>query len=78
MRCAPVVRGAEEVRGRWVKEWYGWHFPEMARILNDNMMYAKSVKKMGMRNLAESTDFSDILPSEIEDAMKDASKARPQ
>jgi hypothetical protein len=41
-------------------------------------MYAKSVKKMGMRNLAESTDFSDILPSEIEDAMKDASKARPQ
>ena len=61
-----------------LKEWYGWPFPEMARILNDNMMYAKSVKKMGMRNLAESTDFSDILPSEIEDAMKDASKARPQ
>jgi nucleolar protein 58 len=20
-----------------VKEWYGWHFPELAKILNDNI-----------------------------------------
>src|SRR3984885_8173252 len=30
-----------------VKEWYGWHFPEMAKILNDNLAYAKVVIKMG-------------------------------
>lgn len=25
-----------------VKEWYGWHFPELAKILNDNLAYCKS------------------------------------
>ena len=24
-----------------IKEWYGWHFPEMSRIVGDNTMYAK-------------------------------------
>jgi len=26
-----------------VKEWYGWHFPELAKILNDNLAYCKFV-----------------------------------
>jgi len=30
-----------------VKEWYGWHFPEMGKIVVDNLAYAKVVKKMG-------------------------------
>ena len=29
------------------QEWYGWHFPEMAKILSDNLAYAKAVKLMG-------------------------------
>lgn len=32
-----------------VKEWYGWHFPEMVKIVNDNMQYAKCILKMGFR-----------------------------
>ena len=28
------------------KEWYGWHFPEMAKIVADNVHYARCVKKM--------------------------------
>lgn len=24
-----------------VREWYGWHFPEMGKIVTDNIMYAK-------------------------------------
>ena len=31
------------------KEWYGWHFPEMAKVVNDNLQYAKGVLKMGFR-----------------------------
>ena len=31
------------------KEWYGWHFPEMAKVVNDNLHYAKIVLKMGFR-----------------------------
>ena len=24
-----------------VREWYGWHFPELVRIVNDNYIYAR-------------------------------------
>mmetsp|Transcript_9186 Transcript_9186/g.15751 ORF Transcript_9186/g.15751 Transcript_9186/m.15751 type:complete len:546 (+) Transcript_9186:397-2034(+) len=44
-----------------VKEWYGWHFPEMAKILNDNLPYSKCILKMGTRENAKDCDFSDIL-----------------
>ena len=32
-----------------VKEWYGWHFPEMGKIIVDNIAYARVVKAMGER-----------------------------
>ena len=47
-----------------VREWYGWHFPEMAKIVNDNMFYAKIVLRMGMRINCKKCDFSDILGDE--------------
>ncbi|EEQ89877.2 Nucleolar protein 58 [Blastomyces dermatitidis] len=55
-----------------VKEWYGWHFPELAKILNDNIAYAKVVLKMGMRSNSDETDLAEILPEEIEAAVKAA------
>lgn len=30
-----------------VREWYGWHFPELSKILADNILFAKVVKLMG-------------------------------
>ena len=27
-----------------VREWYGWHFPEMTKIVADNIKYAKAVR----------------------------------
>lgn len=56
------------------KEWYGWHFPEMAKIINDNYAYARVVRTMGMRTNASTTDLSDILPEEIETAVKGAAE----
>ncbi|KAE8138476.1 hypothetical protein BDV38DRAFT_270637 [Aspergillus pseudotamarii] len=55
-----------------VKEWYGWHFPELAKILNDNLAYAKLVLKMGMRTNWESSDLAEILPEELEGSVKAA------
>ncbi|MCJ1384503.1 Nucleolar protein 58 [Xylographa soralifera] len=57
-----------------VKEWYGWHFPEMGRIVNDNLAYAKVILKMGMRTSAANADLTDILPEEIETAVKAAAE----
>ncbi|KAF9106180.1 Nucleolar protein 58 [Mortierella sp. AM989] len=57
-----------------VKEWYGWHFPEMTKLIVDNLAYAKIVKKMGFRANCSSTDLSDILPEELEQEVKEASE----
>lgn len=57
-----------------VKEWYGWHFPEMGRIVNDNLAYSRIILKVGMRTNTSATDLSDILPEEIETAVKAAAE----
>ncbi|KAH6896763.1 hypothetical protein B0T10DRAFT_163577 [Thelonectria olida] len=56
------------------KEWYGWHFPEMAKILNDNLAYARVVLSVGMRTNISESDLSDILPEEVEAAIKAAAE----
>lgn len=32
-----------------LKEWYGWHFPELQKIATDNVVYAQAVNLIGMR-----------------------------
>jgi len=32
-----------------VKEWYSWHFPELAKIVSDNQTFVKLVKIIGDR-----------------------------
>ncbi|KII96002.1 hypothetical protein PLICRDRAFT_130139 [Plicaturopsis crispa FD-325 SS-3] len=57
-----------------VKEWYGWHFPEMAKIITDNIAYAKTVRLMGFRTNASSTSFAAILPEDLEAVVKAAAE----
>ncbi|KAI1432129.1 hypothetical protein GGR50DRAFT_625112 [Xylaria sp. CBS 124048] len=57
-----------------VKEWYGWHFPEMDRILNDNLAYARVIVHMGIRENAANTDLSEILPEDLEARIKTAAE----
>ncbi|KAJ3104988.1 Nucleolar protein 58 [Physocladia obscura] len=56
------------------KEWYGWHFPEMTKIIVDNLAYAKVIKAMGFRSNAASVDLSSVLPEELEKEVKDAAE----
>ncbi|KAG9457597.1 hypothetical protein H6P81_002105 [Aristolochia fimbriata] len=55
-----------------VREWYGWHFPELTKIIQDNIQYAKVVKLMGNRVNAVDLDFSEMLPEETEAELKEA------
>ena len=58
-----------------VKEWYGWHFPELQGILSDNAQYSKLVLKCGMRPNFAKNDLSDILDDETtEAAVKEAAE----
>ena len=55
-----------------LKEWYGWHFPELTKVVSDNLIYTKLVKTMGMRQNATNLELSGILPEDIEKDVKDA------
>ncbi|KAG1753169.1 hypothetical protein EDB19DRAFT_1667732 [Suillus lakei] len=57
-----------------VKEWYGWHFPEMGKIIVDNLAYAKVVRTMGFRTNAVTTAFETILPEDLEAVLKAAAE----
>jgi nucleolar protein 58 len=54
-----------------VREWFGWHFPEMGKIVSDNLQYAKCVLKMGVRSHVKNLDFSDILSEDVEASMRE-------
>jgi len=56
------------------REWYGWHFPELGKIITDNLAYIRTVELMGVRENAKSTDLSDVLPEEIEEKVKEAAE----
>lgn len=58
-----------------VKEWYGWHYPEMQKIVLDNLHYAKIVLKAKFRPNMKECDFSDILGDEtIEKELKETAE----
>jgi len=56
------------------REWYGWHFPELSKIITDGVAYVKTVKLMRQRSNCSSTDFSAILPEELEAEVKNAAE----
>ncbi|XP_065834964.1 nucleolar protein 58-like [Oscarella lobularis] len=56
------------------REWYGWHFPELGKILSDHVVYAKTVKAMGDKTKSQETDFSGILSEELEEEVKSAAE----
>jgi len=56
------------------REWYGWHFPEIGKIVTDNLAYAKTIQAIGKKDKAADTDLSSILPEEIEAEVKAAAE----
>ncbi|XP_023247357.1 nucleolar protein 58 [Copidosoma floridanum] len=56
------------------REWYGWHFPELGKIVTDNIAFVKTVNIIGTRENAIQSDLSDILPEDIEEKVKEAAE----
>ncbi len=57
------------------REWYGWHFPEMGKIVADHVQYAKCILTCGMRTEYAATDFSSFIEDEhVVDALKSAAQ----
>merc|ERR1711872_489857 len=53
------------------REWYGWHFPELGKIVTDNLAFIRTVELMGFRENAKNTDMSGVLPEEVEEKVKE-------
>uniref|UniRef100_A0A670IES0 Nucleolar protein 58 n=1 Tax=Podarcis muralis TaxID=64176 RepID=A0A670IES0_PODMU len=56
------------------REWYGWHFPELGKIITDNLTYCKCVRKIGDRKNFACSDLSEALPEEVEEEVKAAAE----
>jgi nucleolar protein 58 len=58
-----------------VKEWYGWHFPELQGLIGENAHYAKLVLECGLRSNYRTVDLSSILEDEHQEkAVKEAAE----
>merc|ERR1712187_171168 len=58
-----------------LREWYGWHFPEMGKIITENMAYARVVKLMGLKSKAKDADFSSVgVPDDIAKEVRQAAE----
>ncbi|KAB5586130.1 hypothetical protein GE09DRAFT_55184 [Coniochaeta sp. 2T2.1] len=53
------------------REWYGWHFPELAKILTGNVLYAKVILELGLRSNLPNADLS-FLEESVEGAVRAA------
>jgi len=62
-----------------MKEWYSWHFPELGRLVKDNILYAKIAQLIGSRSsfgednladLASALNDDEDLASQILDASR--------
>lgn len=56
------------------REWYGWHFPEIGKIVTDNLAYAKTIQAIGKKDKCAETDLSSILPEDVEAEVKAAAE----
>ncbi|XP_016426662.1 nucleolar protein 56-like [Sinocyclocheilus rhinocerous] len=54
-----------------VREWYGYHFPELMKIVNDNSMYCKLAKMIGNRK-----ELTEEMLEAIEEITMDSGKAQ--
>ena len=57
-----------------LKEWYSWHFPELAKIISDNIVYAKCVKLIGDKTKATEAKFGDLIPEELQAEVHEAAE----
>lgn len=57
-----------------LREWYGYHFPELTKIIPDNVLYAKTVQAIGIRTKSESASLEDIVAEDVATEVRHAAE----
>lgn len=55
----------------WRREWYGYHFPELIKIVSDNYTYCRLAKLIGNRK-----ELSEESLEALEEVIMDSAKAQ--
>lgn len=61
-----------------VKEWYSWHFPELAKIVSDNQVFVRLVQLIGDRatSAVEAAEVEEVVgDGEIAERVCEAAKS---
>jgi nucleolar protein 58 len=62
--------------GMRVREWYGWHFPELRLVTADNLLFAQLVLAMGRRGGALAARLEHLLSAQqLDDARRYAQRS---
>lgn len=61
-----------------IKEWYGWHFPELNKLVSDNALYVRVVNLIQTRNQLQETEGKedDALIQALEEILADKELVR--
>lgn len=57
-----------------LREWYGYHFPELTKVVEDPTQYCQLVLKIGQRENCQTEDLSEIVDEEVCNKIKDLSE----
>jgi len=60
-----------------LREWFGWHFPELSKIVSDNLVFTKLIHAIQKReNLVGEDESADEMKERITDIVLDDDKAQ--
>lgn len=48
-----------------LKEWYGYHFPELTKIVIDGQTYTKVIQRLGLWENYGNEDLTDLVGEEL-------------
>lgn len=55
-----------------LREWYGYHFPELSRVVADSLSYVKVVRRIGNRANTATAELADLIPEELVEEVRQA------
>lgn len=58
-----------------LREWYGWHFPEVGKLIADNLTYSRVVLEVGMKHYAKEISLLEIInDKDLETQIREAAE----
>ena len=57
-----------------LREWFGYHFPELTKIVPDNVLYAKVIKVIGMKHKSGEAAIEEVVSEDVAEEIRHAAE----